>query len=149
MSQHVSGSLQVKLLNSTVLPVLLYGLSSLTLKPMHHSMLRGARTKMLRNMAGWRRVEGESWSVIMHRMRFARSVTPICNVRQTNQNSCCEKRAPPLVQLPTAHQRARGRPPRHWLDDLSKLCETLGETYLKCALRQCGPLHESTTLRYG
>ena len=52
MSQHVNANLRVKLFNSTVLPVMLYGLSSLTLKPMHHSMLKGVQTKMLRNMAG-------------------------------------------------------------------------------------------------
>ena len=69
MCQHVHANLRIKLFNSTVLPVMLYSLSSLTLKPMHHSMLRGARTKMLRSMAGWRRAEGESWPETMHRMR--------------------------------------------------------------------------------
>eukprot|EP00929_Paragymnodinium_shiwhaense_P084329 TRINITY_DN4507_c0_g2_i2.p2 TRINITY_DN4507_c0_g2~~TRINITY_DN4507_c0_g2_i2.p2 ORF type:complete len:145 (+),score=17.80 TRINITY_DN4507_c0_g2_i2:121-555(+) len=69
MSQHVCADLRVKLFNATVLPVLLYGLSSLTLKPMHLSLLRGTRLKMLRNMAGWRRLDAESWHDTMHRMR--------------------------------------------------------------------------------
>ena len=68
MNQHVSGHLLVKLFNSTILPVLLYGLSSLTLKLQHHNMIKGARTKMLRNMAGWRRLDGENWSITMRRM---------------------------------------------------------------------------------
>ena len=69
MSQHICGSIRVKLFNSTVLPVLLFGLSSLALKPMHHSMVAGVQRKMLRNMAGWRRVDGEPWAVTMQRMR--------------------------------------------------------------------------------
>ena len=80
MCQHVCANLRIKLINSTVLPILLYSLSSLTLKPMHHSMLRGTRTKMLRNLAGWRRVEGEGWPETMRRMRAR--VWQICSRKQ-------------------------------------------------------------------
>ena len=134
MCQHVCAGLRIRLFNSTVLPVLLYGLSSLTLKPMHHSMLRGARTKMLRNMAGWRRIEGESWQETMHRMRGrvtdlqSRVVCPDVSerlfslkwglARRLFGNSRIQKWAPLLLQLTSTQTRSRGRPPMQWLDDI-------------------------------
>ena len=152
MSQHVCASLRIKLFNSTVLSVLLYGLSSLTLKPVHHSMLRGARTKMLRNMAGWRRLEGESWAVTMHRMRLrvealqSTSSSPDVSeqlfslkwrlAKRLFTNAACEKWAPSLVRLESAHQRSRGRPPLQWQDDLKKFFESSGENSFQAALRK-------------
>ena len=147
MSQHICASLRVKLFNSTVLPVLLYGLSSLALKPMHHSMLRGTRLKMLRNMAGWRRIEGESWQETMRRMR--QRVTNLQTAfsspdvsqqifslkwrlaRRLLTGSSCEKWAPLLLQLPSLHSRPRGRPPTQWLDDLSAFSTQAGEGSLQ------------------
>jgi len=152
MCQHVHANLRIKLFNSTVLPVMLYSLSSLTLKPMHHSMLRGARTKMLGSMAGWRRAEGESWPETMHRMRarvagLQSSVASPCVsetifslkwglARRLFGSTQNQKWAPLLLQLPSAHTRSRGRPPLQWLDDIDKFCAAAGEASLEDALKK-------------
>ena len=149
MSQQICASLRVKLFNSTVLPVFLYGLSSLALKPMHDSMLKGKRLKMLRNMAGWRRIEGESWQGTMRRMRQR-----VNNLQTTGSSpdvsqeifslkwrlarrlltgSSCEKWAPLLLQLLSLHSRPRGRPPTQWLDDFSAFSTQAGEGSLQMA----------------
>ena len=143
MSQHVNANLRVKLFNSTVLPVMLYGLSSLTLKPRHHSMLKRAQTKMLRNMAGWRRFEGENWSNTMRRMRSRvadlqqnTSSPNVCErllslkwrlARRLLDSSGTGKWAPLLLELSSSHQRCRGRPPLQWLDDIKSFRATAAE----------------------
>ena len=153
MSQSVCAKLRVKLFTSAVLPVMLYGLSSLTLKPMHHSMLRGARLKMLRNMAGWRRLEGESWQVTMHRMRervaglVSGSTCPEISeqlfslkwrLARRLLRAGREKWAPHLMQLPALHSRPQGRPPMQWADDMQKFCVEVGERSLQTALLNPG-----------
>eukprot|EP00929_Paragymnodinium_shiwhaense_P084330 TRINITY_DN4507_c0_g2_i3.p1 TRINITY_DN4507_c0_g2~~TRINITY_DN4507_c0_g2_i3.p1 ORF type:complete len:167 (+),score=14.08 TRINITY_DN4507_c0_g2_i3:121-621(+) len=161
MSQHVCADLRVKLFNATVLPVLLYGLSSLTLKPMHLSLLRGTRLKMLRNMAGWRRLDAESWHDTMHRMRqrvdrlLASTSCPEISSMLASSRWRLAKRlltggydkwAPHLLNLPSIHGRARGRPPAQWTDDLQKFCRLAGEPSLQTALSK--PELEEQYVRY-
>ena len=153
MSQHVGAGHRIKLFNSTVLPVLLYGLASLALKPQHHAMLRGARTKMLRNMAGWRRAEGESWQDTMRRMQTRvsnmLSTAPSPDVservfslkwRLARRLFCggVEKWAPVLRHLQFAHKRARGRPPLQWMDGFKQFYTQVGADSLEQALQTPG-----------
>ena len=150
MSQHVGAGHRIKLFNCTVLPVLLYGLTSLALKPQHHAMLRGARTKMLQNIAGLRRMEGESWQDTMRRMQarvsnmLSTAASPDVSEsvfslkwRLARRLFCgaVEKWAPILRHLPSAHKRARGRPPLQWSDDINHVCAHLGADSLEQALQ--------------
>ena len=149
MNQNVCAILRTKLFNATVLPALLFGLSSLTLKPEHHNMLRGVRLKMIRNMAGWRRVDGEAGCDTMRRVRLRIEslllVAASPNVSETIYSlkwrlagrlyaSTYSKWAPGLLQLPRAHSRGRGRPPMQWSDDVLDFCKWIREPCLESAL---------------
>ena len=117
-------------------------------------MLRGTRLKMLRNMAGWRRIEGESWSETMRRMRQrvenlqATVASPEISqqvfslkwrlARRLLSGNSSEKWAPLLLQLPTLHSRGRGRPPTQWVDDLNAFTSQSGEPSLLLALQKPG-----------
>ena len=88
------------------------------------------------NMAGWRRIEGESWQETMHRMRGrvtdlqSRVVCPDVSerlfsfkwglARRLFGNSRIQKWAHLLLQLTSTQTRSRGRPPMQWLDDIEK-----------------------------
>ena len=59
----------MKLFISTVLPCLMFGLSSVPLQSKHLKMIQTTQNKMMRRMVGWRRLQNEPWSDTMHRMK--------------------------------------------------------------------------------
>lgn len=131
------------------------------LKPQHHAMLPRARTKMLRNMAGWRRAEGESWQDTMRRMQARVSNMPSTAAspdvservlsfkwRLARRLFCGDVRkwAPILRHLPSAHKRARGRPPLQWSDDINQFCTYVGADFLEQTLQ--APVMEKQDIEF-
>ena len=60
---------RLKLFDSTVTPTVLYGLEVLPLTTAQLQRLDAVQRRMLRNIAGWVRVEDEPWDETMRRMR--------------------------------------------------------------------------------
>ena len=102
-----------------------------------HNALNNAWVKMLRCMAGWRRVSQEDWADTMRRMRqrvscFLESAPcpDICSqvflskwrlaVRLLSGKG---KWSESLLNLRGAFARRRGRPPAQWLDDIQAFCD--------------------------
>ncbi|CAE8600683.1 unnamed protein product [Polarella glacialis] len=68
MNEHVPAKLRIKLFCATIIPCLMFGLSTVTAIQKHLKSLDAVRMKMLRNMAGWRRLDGDTWRDTMCRM---------------------------------------------------------------------------------
>ena len=61
--------LRMKLLDSIVTPTVLYGLASLPLSTSNLRRFNSVQNRMMRNIAGWVRINGEPWADTMRRMR--------------------------------------------------------------------------------
>jgi hypothetical protein len=70
LDHNIPVKLRARLFEATVSPCALFGLASLTLTRADIKQIGATQRKMLRNIAGWKRLADEPWLDTMHRMKL-------------------------------------------------------------------------------
>ena len=142
-NRNVPTGLRLKLFDAVVTPTVLYGMAALPLTAAQLQRLDAVQRRMLRNIAGWVRLDGEPWDETMRRMRARLAAAlrqhpvggwteSLCQRRWdhawhvAHRPSCWPMRTacwhpgafrdPAAVVMPC---RSRGRPLTRWDDTLS------------------------------
>ena len=68
-NRHVSVKSRLKLFDSVITPVILFGLAVLPLTQGSLQQILGTQKKMLRKIVGWVRIPDEPWELTMRRMK--------------------------------------------------------------------------------